>query len=110
MEQTDKLMTPRYLYKILSIENWEKSKERGSLLLSSADDDFIHFSTEETLERIIAKYWKEVPGYAVLKIDTIQLPGKMVYEANPGGSTKYYHLYNGSIPRDSVVDYQLFPS
>lgn len=95
---------PVFLYKILSIENWDKSSEE--VYLSSMDADFIHLSTEEQLNGIIAKYWSRGSEYVVLKIETAKLPGKLVLEANPGGTNKYYHLYQGSIPLDSVVEVQ----
>jgi len=102
--QTTKDAVPQYLYKILSTENWQASQEKNNLVLSSDDDAFIHFSTADQLERIASKYWAHVPEFVVLTIDTTQLPGAMVFEANPGGENKYYHLYNGSIPLIAVVD------
>jgi len=97
-------MTPQYLYKILSVENWKESQNLKSVKLADADHDFIHFSKEDQLARIEEKFWGNVPKYVVLKIDTAKLTGRLVYEANPGGENKYYHLYNGSIPLNSVVE------
>ena len=94
---------PKYLYKILALESWKKSQELSHLLLSKDDDLFIHFSTEEQLERILKKYWSDGTPYTVLAIDPKLLPGRLVFEANPGRETKYYHLYDGSIPLESVV-------
>ena len=96
--------TPQYLYKILSLEDWQASQRAKELKLAAADNEFIHFSREDQLPRILEKYWSNSPGYVVLKIDASKLKGEMVYEANPGGSAKYYHLYNGNIPLDSVVE------
>ena len=101
-EETD--MTPPYLYKIISIEDWKASKSLKSIRLSQADHDFIHLSREDQLDRILTKYWKDQPGFIVLKLDTSKLPGKLVLEANPGGTNKYYHLYNGSIPLEAIVE------
>lgn len=97
-------MTPQYLYKILSIEDWKKSQGMESLKLTNADQDFIHLAKEDQLDKIAGKYWDIVPEYVILKIDTAKLPGKLVFEANPGGENKYYHLYGGSIPLNAVVD------
>jgi uncharacterized protein (DUF952 family) len=99
-----KEMTPEYLYKIISVEDWKKSQGMDSVKLSSGDHDFIHLSKEDQLDRIIEKYWTDTPEFIVLKIYTDKLPGKLVYEANPGGSNKYYHLYNGSIPLNAVFE------
>jgi len=94
---------PEFLYKILSLENWKASQSRPTIQLTQDDKEFIHLSKEDQLDRIIAKYWADVPEYIILKIDTSKLTGRLVYESNPGGSNKYYHLYNGSIPLNSVI-------
>lgn len=98
---------PQYLYKIVSMENWEKSLEKEALVLSSDDDAFIHFSKEEQLERILKKYWADVPEYVILKVESRSLNGVLVYETNPGGEAKYYHLYEGSIPKDAIIESKL---
>lgn len=96
--------TPHYLYKVLSMEDWRKSQGLPSVSLPAADDDFIHFSREDQLDRLLTKYWADEAEFIILKIDTTKLPGKMVFEANPGGSSKYYHLYNGCIPSDAIAE------
>ncbi len=96
--------TPQFLYKVLSAEDWKASQEQEVLHLPSADDAFIHFSREDQLDRLINKYWSNVSEFYVLKIDASKIPGDLVLEANPGGETKYYHLYNGSIPLNAVVE------
>lgn len=101
-EQT--MATAHYLFKILSVENWQASADKKFIQLSAEDHDFIHFSLEDQLDRIVAKYWTHVPQFVILKIDGGKLPGKMVLEANPGGTNKYYHLYDGSIPLDAVIE------
>ena len=93
---------PAYLYKVVSVEDWEQSC--GTVRLSSMDDAFIHLATKAQLPKILDKYWSGVPEYVVLKVKTSKLPGRLVFETNPGGETKYYHLYDGSIPLDAVVD------
>ncbi len=93
---------PTYLYKVLSMDDWAKSCK--TIHLSSTDADFIHLATEDQLDRIIEKYWAGVSEYVVLKIETARLLGELVLEANPGGTNKYYHLHNGSIPLSSIVE------
>ena len=100
--QTDPL--PQHLYKILSLRNWLASQSRNTLVLSADDDLFIHLSKEDQLEKIIKKYWSQAPQFVVLKIDTTQLQGKLEYEANPGGTNRYFHLYEGFIPFDAIVE------
>ena len=95
---------PQKLYKVLSVEDFESSQGKDALKLTPMDDLFIHFSTEDQLARILAKFWSDVKEAMVLTIDSSQLPGKLVYEVNPGGSAKYYHLYNGSIPLKAILE------
>lgn len=102
-------MTPKYLYKIISIEDWKKSQGMEFIALSSSDRDFIHLSKEDQLDKIIEKYWKNIPEFIVLKIYTDKIPGKLIYEQNPGGSNKYYHLYNGSIPLNAIFEISTRP-
>lgn len=93
---------PQFLYKILSLDDWKNSGE--TLHLPPADTEFIHFSTDDQLPKIIEKYWNAVPEFLVLKIERERLIGDLIFEANPGGVTKYYHLYHGSIPRDAIIE------
>lgn len=95
---------PKVLYKIISTENWNESKSSSSLKLSSADSKFIHFSTEEQLQRIIDKYWEDKASYIVLKIDPLKLSGRLILEANPSGVNKYFHLYEGAIPHAAILN------
>lgn len=96
--------TPQYLYKVLSAADWHASQNVSSISLSPADRECIHFSREDQLDRILTKYWADAPEFVILKINVAKLPGKLVFEANPGGTSKYYHLYNGSIPKDAIVE------
>lgn len=91
---------PVYLYKILSADDWAKSCT--TVHLSDADADFIHFSTKDQLNGILKKYWANASEYVVLRVETSKLPGNLVLEVNPGGSNKYYHLYDGSIPLSAI--------
>ncbi len=107
LAKEENMTTPRYLFKILSTENWQASAGQKEVQLSAEDQAFIHLSLEDQLERIITKYWKDIPQFVILKVDVTKLPGKLVLEANPGGTNKYYHLYYGSIPLDAVIEVKL---
>lgn len=94
--------SPTTLYKLISKEQWQESLQLGSLSLSSMDQAFIHLAKEDQVQGVAEKFWSDIPEYLILELDTTQLPGTMKYETNPGRSTKYYHLYNGSIPLAAV--------
>lgn len=95
---------PKYLYKIISVENWQLSQGRPSIQLSSEDEEFIHLALEDQLEGIIQKYWSHASSYVVLKVDVAKLRGSLKLEVNPGGANLYYHLYEGGIPMEAVVE------
>ena len=95
------------LYKIVTNEQWASSRGKEKLELSGADAEFIHFSLEDQWEKIAAKYFADTSSFVLLKIDASQLPGRLVFETNPGGSTKYYHLYEGCIPMSAICSSQI---
>lgn len=94
---------PEYLYKVVSLENWEASRDAPFVKLDSIDSSFISLATEEQVEGVIEEYWTGTNGYAVLKLDTEKLDGKLILEANPGEEKKVYRLYDGGIPMIAVV-------
>jgi uncharacterized protein (DUF952 family)/FMN phosphatase YigB (HAD superfamily) len=95
--------TPEYLYKIVSQEQWQKNLLRNEVVGSSIDDEFIHLAKEDQVDHVVKKFWSNI-DYIVLKFASKKLVGRLIYEKNPGGSTEYYHLYEGNIPLDAVVD------
>lgn len=97
------IKTPDFLYKVLSQEEWILSKKSESLSLGAIDTDFIHLSTKKQLNRIIKKFWDK-KSYVVLRLDSKKLVGDLRFETNPGGESKYYHLYNGNIPTEAISD------
>jgi uncharacterized protein (DUF952 family) len=94
---------PKYLYKVVSEEEWQASLEKKEVELSAMDKDFIHLATEDQVPHVIQKFWSGKKPL-VLKLTTDKLVGRLAYEQNPGGNTKYYHLYEGAIPIDAVVE------
>jgi uncharacterized protein (DUF952 family) len=96
--------TPKHLYKVLALELWQASENKKSVILSPEDAPFIRFQKEDELSRLL-HYWKtlNVP-HVVLKIKASKLEGKLIFEAKLGGSTKQYHLYNGCIPLDAIIE------
>ncbi len=94
--------TPKYLYKVISVEEWGASQGKEVVDLSDADSTFIHLAREDQLDMVIKNFWGTTPVYVVLRIDTEKVTGKMVFEANPGSDNKYYHLYDCSIPLEPL--------
>ncbi|MCH9613345.1 MAG: hypothetical protein SP1CHLAM54_03440 [Chlamydiia bacterium] len=101
---------PDFLYKVLSTNEWKESQTQKTITLGSMDKEFIHLSKKEQLDRIVSKYWNKAPEYVLLKLDPKKLQGVLIFEANPGGQNMYYHLYEGSIPHDAIVEVQVCPN
>lgn len=101
-KRTISVSTPT-LYKIISMENWHNSKNNDFLAIEPIDKEFIHLATQEQLPHILKKYWHQSKEVMIIKLDPVQLKGKLIFEKNPGGSVKYYHLYEGSIPKASII-------
>jgi uncharacterized protein (DUF952 family) len=94
--------TPKYLYKIVSPEEWQKSTQEGYVIQSSLDHSFIHLAKDEQISHVVQKFWQD-QAYVILTLETEQLEGDLRLETNPGGTTLYYHLYEGRIPLHAVV-------
>ena len=94
---------PQYLYKIVSPEEWQESLMKNEVVRGTLDQQFIHLSTDAQLKHVAEKFWKG-KKLVVLKLDPKKLPGRLVYETNPGGSNRYYHLYEENIPLDAVLE------
>jgi len=94
---------PHYLYKIVSREEWSQSLQGNALILSPMDDEFIHLAQEDQVDHVAKKFWGG-RDFLTLKLDPNKLEGQLVLEANPGGTTLYYHLYDGSIPLEAVSE------
>ncbi len=94
--------TPAVLWKIVSLENWNASQNKKTLVLSSDDDAFIHLSKDNQYPKVLEKYW---PGKecVLLLVKTSELIGRLVFEPNRPGGESYYHLYEGSIPLTAIT-------
>lgn len=95
---------PQYLYKVISKKDWDDSQGEQSLQLTPIDKEFIHLAEDGDVQRIINKFFADEPVVVVVKLDPAKFKGRLVKERNPGGTTEYFHLYEGSIPMEAVVD------
>lgn len=98
---------PEFLYKIIAPADWQESLSKHYLVNSVLDQDFIHLAKEEQITHVVQKFWNE-KNHFILKLNVKKLLGSLIYEANPGGSTQYYHLYEGKIPLDAVEEISKF--
>lgn len=94
-----------YVYKILTPAEWQHSQDKAFVVLSGIDVEslFIHLAEEKNYEEIAKRFANGATEAVILKLNPAKLTGRLVKETNPGDPTKYYHLYDGSIPMDAVV-------
>jgi len=98
---------PDYLHKIITLNQWEKSQNKEYIFLLDSDNQFIHFAEKDDIERIKNKFFSDQDKLVVLTVNPQKLVGKLIKEKNPGGSRKYYHLYDGSIPLKSIESIEI---
>lgn len=103
-KQGVEMAQPISLYKIVTPEQWRDSRSKEFLSLSSFDSPFIHLAEEGQLPHVVEKFWKE-KAHVILKVKVEALQGRLVHETNPGGTTLYYHLYEGRIPTQAIEEW-----
>ena len=94
---------PAHVYKILTPAAWQSCQGQPRLALGADDARFIHLAEPDQVGRIAAKFFSKEPQVIVVELDPAKLPGRLVHEANPGGATLYYHLYDGYLPFSAVT-------
>lgn len=94
---------PQYLYKVISPEAWQESQRQTRVVGTAIDTDFMHLAKSDQVDHVIQKFWKN-QSYVILTLDPQKFEGRLIYEKNRGGTTYYYHLYDGKIPLSAVVE------
>ncbi len=97
---------PDYLYRFVSLEQWQEIQLQNQVVNSSIDKDFIHLATKKQLNAVTQKFWNN-KDHIILKLASKIVKKRLLYETNSGGTTRYYHLYEGHIPLDAVVEFSI---
>ena len=98
-----------FIYKICQYDLWIDYQPKQIVPLAKEDNAFIHFATEEQVEKVLNKFFVGQKT-AILKIDSTKLVGDLKFESNHpnhDNASRYYHLYNGHIPWDSIVSHEI---
>jgi len=99
---------PAHLYKILTPNTWQACQGQDRLSLGPDDTSFIHLAEEDQVPRIAKKFFQEHSRLIIVELDPAGLPGRLIKEANPGGTVCYYHLYDGYLPFSAVSNHRIF--
>lgn len=95
---------PRYLYKIVTLENWKASQGKDTVVLETEDDNLISFVKKEELHHMEKRYASH-GSHVILKVETCKLPGTLSYKGN--AMEKYYYLHDSTIPMDAVAETEI---
>jgi uncharacterized protein (DUF952 family) len=94
------------LYKILTLDDWEKSRNNDRIVTPAYDNPFIHFSLERQVDGVIKKKFSDC-SCVVLTIDPTKLIGELLLEWDSKKTDQYYHLHNGYIPAAAVEKHEI---
>ena len=85
---------PRYVYKLLTLDEWSEY-EKGGFAGSALDqaDGFIHLSTADQVAETAALHYKATGDLKLLAVDTELTGSAMKYEASRGGQL-FPHLFD----------------
>jgi len=94
---------PQSLFKILTLAQWKEGQEKKILILGDQDETFIHLAEEHQVVKIAKKFFKDQSQVVIIELDRNKLVGRLIKERNPGGETKYFHLYDGHLPFNAII-------
>ena len=86
----------KYIYKVLTQDEWEKAYMDGYINTALDDiDGFVHFSLAKHLALTIRSYFDQYETLVLLQIETDKLCDKLVYEESGSNERdgKFPHLY-----------------
>ena len=86
----------KYIYKVLTQDEWEKAYMDGYINTALDDiDGFVHFSLAKQLALTIRSYFDQYATLVLLQIETDKLCDKLVYEESGSNERdgKFPHLY-----------------
>lgn len=93
---------PRYLYKVISLDEWNASQQ-SDLLVLSKDKNIILLSKVDQLEKTILRDFNTASEVIILEIDMDKLNGPVSTEKDDAGKAIAYH-YLGSIPLSAISE------
>lgn len=94
---------PRYVYRLLPPDAWEKAVRDGRFIGSEHDvrDGFIHFSTAAQVAETAARHYAQQTPLLLLWVETSALGDALRFEPSRGGAL-FPHLY-AALPVSAVV-------
>ena len=86
----------RYVYKVLTQDEWEIASMEGYIFTALDDiDGFVHLSLAKQLALTIRSYFDQYETLVLLQVETNKLYDRLVFEesGSSGRDGKFPHLY-----------------
>ena len=104
------LNSMRYVYKVLTQDEWEKASMHGYINTAlDAMDGFVHFSLAKQLALTIRSYFDQYETLVLLQVETDKLCDRLVFEESGSNERdgKFPHLYGKLDTRDIYKKWNL---
>ena len=104
------LNSMRYVYKVLTQDEWEKASMHGYINTAlDAMDGFVHFSLAKQLALTIRSYFDQYETLVLLQVETDKLCDRLVFEESGSNERdgKFPHLYVKLDTRDIYKKWNL---
>ncbi len=87
-------MNPLVIYHLTTLQEWEEAQDIGSYRSSSLErEGFIHCSTEEQLDGVMNRHFKQHENLVKLIIDPARLTTRLQYDKNDKQQQEFPHIY-----------------
>ena len=100
----------RYVYKVLTQDEWEKASMDGYINTAlDAMDGFVHLSLAKQLALTIHSYFNQYERLVLLQIETDKLCDRLVFEESGSNERdgKFPHLYGKLTTKDICKKWNL---
>ena len=87
-------MRDRYIYKVMTSDQWQGFRESGQFMGSPVDlaDGFVHMSRASQLKATLDKWYSDQGHVVLLQIDSAEIEADLKYEISRGGA-EFPHLF-----------------
>jgi uncharacterized protein (DUF952 family) len=87
-------MDATVIYHLTTLQEWEDAQDKGIYEPPSFQrEGFIHCSTEEQLEGVIQKHFKQHENLVKLVIDPLRLTSSLRYDKDEEQQQEFPHIY-----------------
>jgi len=94
------------IYHVTTKEAWQNAIEQNFYEAASlATEGFIHCSTEQQVNGVLLRYFKDKTNLVKLTIAASELTSKLQYDFSPSVGESFPHIY-GRINIDAVINVQ----